>query len=143
MANYMTIDRLYNNYEFKVLRRVLMRKFPWIKSVYVNEDELEKYEVIFLYFEIDPEEVAEAYGFELVDYIRKRWERPEEYETPFLSLLSSDFPLEEYNSRVADEIKKVIKEVHDSPALPEELKIPRDSGVYIGGYVFNKGKRYY
>jgi hypothetical protein len=143
MANYMTIDRLYNNYEFKVLKRVLMRKFPWIKNVYVNEDELERYEVIFLYFEIDPEEVAEAYGFELVDYIRRRWERPEEYETPFLSLLSSEFPLEEYNSRVADEIKKVINEVHNSPALPEELKLPRDWGVYIGGYVFNKGKRYY
>jgi len=142
MAN-MTVEKLYDNYEFKVLKRIIMKKFPWIKNVYVKQDELDRYELIFLHFEIDPEEAAKAYGFKLADYIMKRWKRPEEYDTPFLSLLSTEFSLDDHNEKVAEPLLKTFREVHDSPALPEELKLPDFRKLYIGGFIFNKGKHPY
>jgi hypothetical protein len=142
MAN-MTVEQLYDNYEFKVLRRIILKKFPWIKDVYVKQDELNRFSLIFLHFEIDPEEAAKAYGFELAPYIMKRWKRPEEYDTPFLSLLSTEFSLDDHNEKVAEPLLKTFREVHNSPALPEELKLPDDRKLYIGGFIFNKGEQTY
>lgn len=136
----MTVKQVNDNYEFKVLKRIIMKKFPWIKSVYVKQDELDRYSLLFLHFEINPEEAAKAYGFELAPYIMRRWKRPEEYDTPFLSLLSLEFSLDDYNAKVARPLEKLFKEVHNSPALPDELKLPDDNRMYIGGFIFNEGE---
>ena len=57
-----TVEELYDNYEFKVVRRAIMKEFPWIKNVTVTRDNLDKYNTIFLDFEVDLHRLLESYG---------------------------------------------------------------------------------
>ena len=61
----MTPEQLENNYEFKVVRRALMREYPWIKDVTFKPSELEKYNLIFLDLIVDPIKMGEAYGYNI------------------------------------------------------------------------------
>ena len=45
-----TPEEIYNVYTFKLIKRILKKKFPWIKDVFVNQEDLDKYTRIFLNF---------------------------------------------------------------------------------------------
>ena len=55
----MTEEELYDNYEFKVTKRALMREFPFIKNVYVKDPAtIDQYKsFIFLDADINPYEL--------------------------------------------------------------------------------------
>jgi hypothetical protein len=61
----MTREELENNYEYKVTKKALMREFPFIKDVFVKEDEeINKWSFgIFLDLIIDPFAFGHQYGF--------------------------------------------------------------------------------
>ena len=41
--NPMTYQEVIDNYEFKVAKKMLMREYPWIKDVFMNPEEINKY----------------------------------------------------------------------------------------------------
>ena len=32
-ADLITVDQLYNNYEYKITKKVILNEFPWIKNI--------------------------------------------------------------------------------------------------------------
>lgn len=132
----MSGDDLRNNYEFKVVRRALMKQYPWIKDVTFNEDELNKYNLIFLQIIVDPIEMGEAFGYELNSWIQGRLDRGEKYHGTFPSLIFN-IPFENGKSEVTKPIDDMIREIHNSPALPEDLRLPRGRQFQVGHYIFN------
>jgi hypothetical protein len=40
----MTYDELINNYEYKIVKKMVMREYPWIKNMDIEEDDLNKIE---------------------------------------------------------------------------------------------------
>ena len=72
MAHFREITKqeLDNNYEYKVVKKVLLREFPFIKSIDVNEDKLNEYSIISLDLTIDPQMITDEYGWELTSWAK-------------------------------------------------------------------------
>ena len=84
----MTKEELYNNYEFKIVKRTLMNEFPFIKDVYVKDpDTIDQYRsFIFLDADINPYELSHMYGLKVDKLVEKYLRRGEPYWGPYLSL---------------------------------------------------------
>lgn len=132
----MSGDELRNNYEYKVVKRALMREYPWVKDVTFDEEDLAKYNLIFLDLIVDPIEMGKAYGYELNSWIKGRIDRNEKYHGTFPSLIFN-VPFENGKSEVTDPINDMIGEIHNSPALPEDLRLGRGRQFQVGSYIIN------
>jgi hypothetical protein len=59
----MTADEIRDNYEFKVVRKALMREFPFVKDVLVDDEHLSKYKYILpVNLVIDPFVISLQYN---------------------------------------------------------------------------------
>lgn len=134
-----TAEELENNYEFKVVKRIIMKEFPWIKNVVVDSSLLNTYNLIFLNFEIDPIQYAKTYGLELGNIVKKAYENGREYEAMYLSLLTLSPNAYEDTSFITDRIKELAENIRKSPVIPDELKIKGGRVFTIGDWYFNKG----
>lgn len=132
----MSGDDLRNNYEFKVVRRALMKEYPWIKDVSFDEDDLGKYNLIFLHIIVDPLEMGRAFDYEVNSWIQGRIDRGEKYYGNYPSLIFN-VPFEQGKDDVSEPINDMIGEIHNSPALPEDLRLPKGRSFQVGQYVFN------
>ena len=132
----MSGDDLRNNYEFKVVRRALIKQYPWIKDVTFDEDDLSKYNLIFLHIIVDPIEMGEAFDYKLNSWIQGRLDRGEKYYGTFPSLIFT-VPFEQGKSEVTEPIDDMFREIHNSPALPEDLRLPKGRQFQVGSYIFN------
>jgi hypothetical protein len=136
VRNPMTPEELRNNYEYKVVRRGLMKEFPWITDVFFNEDEINDYNLIFLEIVVDLKKMEEYFGWGIAPYLKDRIERGEKYRAIFPSLILN-VSYEEGKSKVTDLIEDMMDAIHKSPALPDELKLPDGRMFRVSAYVVN------
>ena len=125
----MTKEELYDNYEFKITKRTLMREFPFIKDVYVEDDEaINRYEhYIWLTLNIDPYQMGQMYGLKVANFVTRHLKRGEPYWAPYLSTLMLGSVDDTWPIRQA--LEKLMSGVHYSPALPSELKLPKELDI--------------
>ena len=134
-----TVEELYDNYEFKVVRRAIMKEFPWIKNVTVTQDNLDRYNTIFLDFEVDLPRLLETYGWEPYRSAQRAWDENKYFHAMHLSLFG-DVPYEAAKTAVTDDMEKLFVAIHDSPALPKDLKLKTGRRFSIGDFYFNSGR---
>jgi len=131
-----TTEELYDNYTFKLIRRALMRDFPFIKGVFVNPFDLGKYNTIFLNFDYDPNIWGEMYNDPMV-----KWLKDVKDEGKYIDLsyptTGTKMGYEEYRP-IKKSIEKVMSEVFNSEAVPRELKIQGQRPVAIGTWHVNR-----
>lgn len=132
----MTGEELSNNYEFKIAKRSLMREFPWIKDVTFREEELNEYNTIFLYLTIDVTQVAKVVGAELTPWVKTLTSSGERYESPYISVMYN-MSFDEGKQKINKPIIKLLDGIHDSPALPQDLRLPQGRRFSIGGFIAN------
>ena len=122
----MTKEELYNNYEFKIVKRTLMNEFPFIKDVYVKDpDTIDQYRsFIFLDADINPYELSHMYGLKVDKLVEKYLRRGEPYWGPYLSLFITGGVEDTWPIKKA--IGDLINGIHMSPAIPPELKLDRE-----------------
>ena len=129
-------EQLYDNYTFKLLRRSLMREFPYIKNVFVNFFDLGRYNTIFLNFDFDPAIWGEMYNDPMV-----KWLKDVTDEGGYIDLsyptTATDMAYDEYQP-IKKSIQKVMSDVFNSEAVPRELKIQGDRPVAIGTWHVNR-----
>ena len=125
----MTREELENNYQYKVSKKALMREFPFIKDVYAEDEEaINRYEhYIWLSVDIDPYQMGQMYGLKVVNFVTNALKRGEPYWAPYLSTLMVGSVDDTWPIRQA--LEKVIDGVHKSPALPSELKLPKELDI--------------
>jgi hypothetical protein len=128
-------EELYDVYTFKLLKRVLKQRFPWIKDVFVRQEDLEKYNLIFLNFNIDPYEFAKKYNYEVKDMFKISIK--DQYLDISHPHLLTDMTYEEWSS-IREKIKGAINDVIKNPSVPQEYRIPGDRGVDIGTFTINR-----
>ena len=125
----MTEQELYDNYEFKITKRALMREFPFIKNVYVKDpatiDEYKSF--IFLDADINPYEMSHMYGLKVDRITDKYLRRGEPYWGPYLSLFISGGVEETWPIKKA--ISELMNGIRKSPAMPSELKLDRELDI--------------
>jgi hypothetical protein len=131
--NPMTYDELMDNYEFKIAKKMLLREFPWIKDVTIKEDEINKWNIIFLDVTIDPYELGREKGWTVTRYLRRRIEDDGEYWSPYLSTYYDNAKYED-TKPLQEEIDKVLSSIHTSPALPMDLRLPGSRKFNVGAW---------
>jgi hypothetical protein len=133
-----TAEEIQNNYEFKVVRRIMMKEFPWIKNVIVDPTSLDIYNPIFLDVDIDPELFAKTYGYTLSPMVNKVIEQGKEYATMYLSLFLVQTAYED-TVFITNKIRDLINKIRHSPVIPDELKLKGRRNMVIGDWYINRG----
>jgi hypothetical protein len=131
----MTEQELYDNYTFKVVKRALMREFPFIKNVYVKDPadiDTDK-SFIFLDVDINPYELSHQYGLKVDPITHKYLRRGEPYWAPYLSMFIKSGVEDTYPIKQA--INELVHSIQKSSAIPQEFKLDRelDIGSYHAG----------
>ena len=121
----MTVQELNDNYEYKVTKRALIKEFPFIKDVFVREEEeINKWSrLIYIDLIIDPFAFAQQYGFRVWGPIINALKRGEPYMSPYLSLFIGTDDRVELASPVNKAMEELMDGIHKSPAIPHELKL--------------------
>jgi hypothetical protein len=125
----MTEQELYDNYTFKVIKRALMREFPFIKNVYVKDPAtIDQYNsFIFLDADINPYEMSHMYGLKVDRITDKYLRRGEPYWGPYLSLFVSGGVEETWPIKKA--ISDLMYSIQKSTAIPQEFKLDRELDI--------------
>ena len=129
----MTQEEVENNYTYKIIRKVLMREYPWIKDVQLDVPGLEKFEyALFLDIYINPYELGEERGYSVARWIEASIRNKEDYYTSVITM---------YFDGSTDEMRAITQEVNDtitatqnSPAIPVDLRLPSDKRFMVGSY---------
>ena len=132
--NQITYEELMDNYEFKVSKKMLMREYPWIKDVtYKNPEDINKYNLIFIDIVVDPYELAEEYGWNVIWYINRRVRDGDFPNYAYLSIMFDGTASTEGAKNIQNQLERDLLSIHRSAAIPRELKLPEDRRLVIGG----------
>ena len=130
-----TPEDIYNVYAFKLIRKALKREFPWIKDIFVRQEDLDQYKTIFLNFDYDPNEFSKAYGHEIKEWVKEYIDGGFYLDYSYPQLIN-DMTYEEYKS-IRDDMKRTIKDVAENPALPDEFKFG-NRDIALGTWHINR-----
>ena len=137
IESHMTPEELQNNYEYKVVKRALIREYPWIKDVTFKPEELDQYNLIFLNLIIDPVEMGEAYEWEMTPWVKSASEKGERYWGNYPSLFFKGVTYEDGKDNVTNPMDNMMRQIHDSPALPQDLRLPSGRQFQVGSFIMN------
>lgn len=133
MRTKLTEEEVLNNYEYKITRRILMREYPWIKDVTLNTSEdINHYSLIFIDVIIDLDQLSEENDWSISSHILRQKEKGFDLKSPFISSFFS-IPFEEGRA-LERSIDIELLKIHDSPAIPEHLKLPKDRRLTISSW---------
>jgi hypothetical protein len=129
-----------DSYEFKLMKKILKREFPWIVDVLVPDDEeVNKYGLIFLPIVIDPFLLQRMEGWPFNSYMREylrgflKPEGPYSYRTSYLTTIYD--VTRDVTNPIREEIENTMKAVAKSPAIPQDLKLNKDRIFVVGEFV--------
>jgi hypothetical protein len=133
-----TTEELYDNYTFKLIKRALMRDFPYIKNVFVNPFDLGRFNTIFLNFELDPKIWEEMYDDPMKSWLKDFVDKGGYVDLSY-PMTATDMTYDGYQP-IKKSIEKVMSQVIQSDAVPPELKIQGHRPVAIGTWHINRKK---
>lgn len=123
-----------NTYEFKLICKQVKKQFKWITDCIVSEEQSQYLSTPLIGFMIDPILACNINGWKINDYIKEYSETNFTY-SGFLMFVF-DISTEEEND-IRYEIKKIIKNVIDSSAIPYTYKIQDRDDVEIDDFYIN------
>lgn len=121
----MTKEELYNNYQFKVSKRIIMNEFPFVKDIVVMDEEyINRYRYnLYVDLIIDPYLMADMYGLTVWSAVIRAHKRGEPYWSTALSVFIDEEDRIERVSPIIRRIEQIFDSVKNSEALPNELKL--------------------
>jgi hypothetical protein len=130
----MTREELENNYEYKIAKKALKREFPFVKDVTVRDDEdINKWTYnLYLQIVINPFILSTTYGYPVWRWVSTPLKRGEPYWSSHLSMFV-DTDHSDDMRKLQAKMEEVLKGIHNSPALPSELKL--DKQLMVGSFI--------
>ena len=140
--NYVTPSELENNYEFKLMKKVLRQEYPWILDILVPKDEdINKFNLIFLPIVIDPFILQKEVGLPIESWI-KRYLTDERYKQTYRqyayvsSYISTMFNGDRDITRdLQEKVDITMKSVGRSAAIPNDLKLGKGRQFSSGEFI--------
>lgn len=132
----MTVQDVMDTYEFKVAKKVLMDRYPFIIDIAPTTDEdIIKYNsLLFVKIFVDGNKIQQYFEAPLRKTIFRDMTKGWEYYTPFLSMMfESNLEVNERTTKVQKDSDILFDKLHKSPAIPNELKIPKKT-LHISTY---------
>ena len=134
----LTYEELLDNDEFKVGKRILTREYPWIKDVVVKTPEdVNRYNLIFVDVIFNPFELSEEKGWRLASYVVKSIDRGDNFWAPYLSTFFTNMGDEA--RELVQSMEKTLEDLHKSPAIPQEMRLPGHRRLNIGSWYTQPG----
>lgn len=130
--DFITKDELYNNYEYKITKKVILNEFPWIKDITFDGENINEYNLIFVTLHMNPFELSDITGWPVYKWALKEIERGDTFNTSYLSIMMGI--TYEQAKPINDEIDETFKSVHKSQAIPPELRLPHDRRLSAGDF---------
>lgn len=119
----LTPEEVYNSYEYSVAKRLLKQKFPFVIDMKLDPDDINRYGLVFLDIEIDLKKFMDLYPeARPTPFVKYRLQTNSLGFFPFINLIFDGEGLR----NISDDIDKVLTRLHNSPALPDELRLPID-----------------
>lgn len=135
----MTIEELKNTYEFKLVKKAIMREYPFVKDITVkDEEDINKWTYsIYVEIVIDPFILSNMLQLPVWQHTIEKLKRGEPHWSATLSLFFAGVSdrMMEATKKVDKEMETLMDEIHNSPAIPQELKM--DKNILIGSYIAN------
>lgn len=126
-----SFEELQNNYEYKIMRKAVMREYPWVTDVTIfNPDNINEYNILFVDLVINPILLQQETEWPIMWYVPYNVGQHGMMTGPFLSAFFK-VSFRESQDLVGD-IETLMKSIHKSPALPDELKIHDSRAWGIG-----------
>jgi len=136
MFGKITTEQFLDNYEYKVIKRLLKREFPFIIDVVPTENFEDYNSVHFIYVVIDPnkfiEEHPEAKLYSYIQYLGEIFMPGYVYGMSLKFFFESDEDL----YPIQREIEDTIIAVHNSNSIPSDLALP--TSISISGFLVPK-----
>lgn len=137
MARNLSKEQVEDNFEFKIVKKLIKQKFPWILDVNIDADALKTYDTLFLDLIVDYDNLSEIFDSKMENFVRGYWERGKDFVSAFLNVPFSSVTYEEARD-LSQDVDKVANSVRKSPALPREMKLPQNRPFGIGNFIFKK-----
>ena len=128
----LTYDELVNSYEWKLVQRILKKRFSWIKGIKVDPENVNKYNLIFVTIIYDPYELAKEQNWKIAWYKVGSLRRKERVSDAFLSIIYK-VPTE-ISRAITDEIEEILRSLKKNKVVPEELKLPESRVLQVGDF---------
>ena len=124
---------------FKIVKKATMMKYPWIKDMYMGDEEsLTKYtSMLFVDIDIDAEQMAVQYGWDLEPWVRTgyTWDNLPYFETVYLATMVKKGD-DQLARALQNDIEDQMKRIQKSNAIPSEYKIDKTIGINTIRYHF-------
>ena len=126
---------------FKIIKKAIMRKYPWIKDIYAgDEEDMKKYSsMLFLDADIDAQQLADEKGWTLEQWVnpdlQRRIYNRDHFNTVYLSVLFTK-PSDEEARQLQNDIDDEMKRIQKSNAIPSDIKIGKTLGLSNFRYNF-------
>jgi len=132
MARY-TKEEIENNYEFKVMKRLLKKEFPFITNMNLTDNWDEYRSLLFVDLLVSPTLLMEHLN--IPDSPNStRYLRVFNHSVAYLSMLfPSSFNKDESISDLAKKVQSVVTRIHQSSSIPDDMRLPRP--VSISGWM--------
>ena len=126
---------------FRIVKKGIMRKYPWIKNVISSDDEsIQKYySMLFLEAYVDIKELSEEMGWKMERWVedsgRYTWSLRTHMDSPYLSMFFDKDLYDEVRS-LQEDVDTDLKRIQKSEAIPSEYKIDKTMGFSNYRYKF-------
>ena len=126
---------------FKIIKRAIMMKYPWIKDIYAgDEEDMKKYSsMLFLDADIDAQQLADEMGWTMEQWtapdIQRKIYKRDYFDTVYLSVLFTK-PSDEEARQLQNDIDDEMKRIQKSDAIPSDIKIGKTLGLSVFRYNF-------
>jgi len=119
----LTHEEVYNSYEYSIAKRLLKQKFPYIIDMKLDTDDINRYGLVFLDIEIDLKKFMDLHPqVRLTPWMKYKLQTNSSGLYPFINLIFDGGGIKD----VSDDMDSVLTKLHFSPALPDELRLPKD-----------------
>lgn len=128
MARY-TKEQIEDNYEFKVMRRLLKKEFPFITDVKLTDNWDDYNSLFFVDVTINPAMLMEHLN--IPDSPNStRYLKGYMTAVAYLSMLfPTSFNRDDSISDLAKKIQSTITRVHQSPSIPDDMRLSRPINI--------------
>ncbi len=138
--NYVTHDEVENSYEFKLVKRILKREFPWILDVIApSDEEINQYNLIFPDIVIDPFILQKEKEWPIVSYLRYYLTGGISHHSPYTyqsSYLSTMYNVgREETQELQDDVENTMRSIAKSNAIPSDLKLGKGRTFAVGSWI--------
>lgn len=124
-------QEILDSYEFKIVKRILMRDYPFIKEIEVDPEHHLWETLLFMNVYVDADKYEKYMGHEIDPTRRMMIDRfyRGTMPLPHPSSVFSDPEAVERADKMEREIENKLKKLHNSEIIPNDLKLTRSPRV--------------